>query len=104
MGELDVRGRVGLGLRVTESSHDPAYGAGRVVQDLAENHGRAVARAFVRDVADAVAAVAPAAEEDWQYELPALEESVATVTIGLDGTCMLMCADGWRPIRTTVLP
>lgn len=72
------------------------FGAGRVAQDLAENHGRAVAKAFVQDVADAVAAVALATEEDWQYELPELEEPVATVTIGLDGTCLLMCADGWR--------
>jgi hypothetical protein len=72
------------------------FGAGRVIEDLAENHGRAVARSFVQDVADAVAAVALAKEEDWEYELPGLEEPVTTVTIGLDGTCMLMCQDSWR--------
>ena len=66
------------------------------LEDLAENHGREVAKAFVQDVADAVAAVALAKEEDWEYELPELEEPVATVTVGLDGTCMLMCEDGWR--------
>ncbi|QDV39474.1 ISKra4 family transposase [Tautonia plasticadhaerens] len=72
------------------------FGAGRVLEDLAENHGRRVAKAFVRDVADAVAPVALAKEEDWQYELPRLDAQVATVTIGLDGTCLLMCEDGWR--------
>jgi hypothetical protein len=68
----------------------------RVLSDLAENHGRRVAKAFVQDVADAVAAVALAKEEAWEYALPALEEPVATVTVGLDGTCMLLCEDGWR--------
>ena len=37
-----------------------------------------------------------AKEEAWEYALPALEEPVATVTVGLDGTCMLMCEGGWR--------
>ena len=68
----------------------------RVQADLAENHRRAVAKAFVQDVADAVATVALAKEEAWEYDLPAFDEPVATVTVGLDGTCMLMCDDGWR--------
>jgi hypothetical protein len=72
------------------------FGAARVLEDLAENHGRGVARSFVQDVADAVATVAPAKEEAWEYALPAFDEPVATVTVGLDGTCMLMCEGGWR--------
>jgi hypothetical protein len=72
------------------------FGAGRVLEDLAENHGRKVTKAFVQDVADVVASVALAKEEAWEYALPALEEPVATITVGLDGTCLLMCEDGWR--------
>jgi hypothetical protein len=72
------------------------FGAGRVIEDLGENHGRTVARSFVQDVADAVATVALAKEENWEYALPELEGPVATITIGLDGTCLLMCEDGWR--------
>jgi hypothetical protein len=67
-----------------------------VLQDLAENHERRVTKAFVQDVADVVASVALAKEEAWEYALPALEQPVATITVGLDGTCMLMCEDGWR--------
>jgi hypothetical protein len=37
-----------------------------------------------------------AKEEDWEYEPPRLDAPVATVTMGLDGTCLLMCEDGWR--------
>jgi hypothetical protein len=67
-----------------------------VIKDLEENHGRKVARCFVQDVADAVAAVALAKEEDWGYALPEPQEPTATITIGMDGTCLLMCEGGWR--------
>jgi hypothetical protein len=72
------------------------FGSARVIEDLRENHGRAVARSFVQNVADAVAAVALAKEEDWGYTLPRLEEPISTIAIGMDGTCPLMCEDGWR--------
>src|ERR687894_2317028 len=72
------------------------FGSGRVLLDLEENHGRKVARSFIQNVADAVATVALAQEESWDYALPKLEHPVATITLGLDGTCLLMCEDGWR--------
>jgi hypothetical protein len=72
------------------------FGAARVIKDLAENHGRPIARCFVQNVADAVAAVALAKEEDWEYALPELESPPATITIGMDGTCLLLCEEGWR--------
>jgi hypothetical protein len=72
------------------------FGSPRVIKDLAENHGRQVARCFVQDVADAVAAVALAKEEDWEYALPELEGPTATITLGMDGTCLLLCEGGWR--------
>ena len=72
------------------------FGSARVINDLAENHGRSVARCFVQDVTDAVATVALARQEDWEYALPKLQEAPPTITIGMDGTCLLMCEDGWR--------
>jgi hypothetical protein len=72
------------------------FGSARVIKDLAENHGRVVARCFVQDVTDAVSAVALTKEEDWEYKLPQPEEPTSTITIGIDGTCTLMCEDGWR--------
>lgn len=72
------------------------FGSARVIADLEENHGRAVARSFVQNVADAVAAVALAREDDWEFDMPEFVEPVATVTVGLDGTCMLMGKEAWR--------
>jgi hypothetical protein len=72
------------------------FGSGRVLIDLQENHGRKVARSFIQNVADAVAAVALAQEEAWDYDLPEMEHPVTTITLGLDGTCLRMCEDGWR--------
>jgi hypothetical protein len=72
------------------------FGAGRVLLDLEENHGRKVARSFVQNVADAVATVALAKEESWNYALPKMDHPVTTIALGLDGTCLLMGEDGWR--------
>jgi hypothetical protein len=72
------------------------FGAARVTLDLAANHGRTVARSFVQHVADAVAAAALVKEESWSYAPPELDQRVATVTVGLDGTCLYLGPDGWR--------
>lgn len=71
-------------------------GSRRVLKDLVENHGRKITHTFVQDIAEAVAAVALAHEEDWTYETPTQVEPVAAVSIGIDGTCMLTVTDGWR--------
>lgn len=72
------------------------FGSARVQHDLRNNHGRAVSRCLVQDIADAVAAVALAKEEDWSYHLPKLEAPPAAVAVRLDGTWALMGEDGWR--------
>jgi hypothetical protein len=72
------------------------FSSTRVQEDLQQNHGRDVSRCLVQDIADAVAAVALAKEEDWSYHLPKMETPPATVALSLDGTCALMCEDGWR--------
>jgi hypothetical protein len=78
-------------------SHKYAEGsAASVVKDLRLNHNRAVAKAYVQTVADAVAAVVMVKEEQWSYQLPELEAEVTTISIGIDGTCLLMCQDSWR--------
>ena len=67
----------------------------RVVEDLRLNHNRAITKAYVQTVADAVAAVAMVKEEQWSYQLPQLPAEVTTIGIGIDRTCLLMCKDGW---------
>jgi hypothetical protein len=78
------------------SRKDAEFGSARVQHDLRDNHGRAASRCLVQDVADAVAAVALAKEEDWSYHLPKLATPPAAVALSLDGTCTLMGEDGWR--------
>lgn len=76
-------------------SHKVANNATTVVQrDLDENHGRKVSREFVHQLTEAVGAIAQAKEEKWDYETPELEQPVASVAIGIDGTCMFISRDG----------
>jgi hypothetical protein len=74
-----------------------ASGPAREVQrDWLDNHGRSVAVSYLQRLSEAVASVVQAKEEAWSYAPPPLESAVRTVSVGLDGTCMLLCDDGWR--------
>jgi len=78
-------------------SHKVANNATPVVQrDLEENHGRHVAREFVRELAEAVGAIAQAKEEDWHYETPKIDAPIAIVAMRMDGACMYINKEGWR--------
>ncbi len=72
------------------------FSSPRVQIDLEENHGRAVSRCLIQDVAEAVAAAVLVKEEEWSYALPKFEEPPVTVAISLDGTCLHLREDGWR--------
>jgi hypothetical protein len=78
-------------------SSKAAYGAARDVQrDLQENHGRSVSVSYLQRLSKAVGTVVQAKEESWNYEIPTLNARITTVGVGLDGTCMLLCEEGWR--------
>jgi hypothetical protein len=71
---------------------------GRVIRDLAGNHRREVSLAFVQDLAGVVAAAVQAKEETWQYATPPLAAPVRTVSLGVDGTCILQVDEGGREV------
>lgn len=69
---------------------------GKVIEDLGENHGRALPLAFVQILAEAVGSIALAKEEEWHYQTPKQSVPIPTISIGLDGTCVLLCQEGFR--------
>jgi len=71
-------------------------GASEVVRDLADNHHRQVARSFVKNCADLVGDIVEAKEDVWDYQIPALDAPVSTVSIGLDGTTIRMDEGSFR--------
>ena len=68
----------------------------KVQADLSENHGRKVARSYLQNLSEAVGNVALAKQESWHYTTPKFNEPIKTISIGIDGTCMLLCKDGYR--------
>ncbi len=68
----------------------------QVKSDLADNHGRKVARSYLQNVSEKVGRIIQAKEENWHYATPKLEETIKTINIGIDGTTMLLCEDGYR--------
>ena len=66
------------------------------VDDLRRSNGRAIARSYLQNVASDVALVVWEKEALWSYEVPELPAEVATISLGIDGTCMLFCEGGYR--------
>jgi hypothetical protein len=82
-------------------SHKFAHGAAvQVMDDLEQNHGRRCLKASLQDLATHVGTVVQTKEESWSYATPQLPGKVATVGIGVDGTCMLICDQKWREAMT----
>jgi len=71
-------------------------GADAIREDLRECNGREISRNYAKKLSDFVGAIAQIRESEWEYELPQLDHPVHSITLGLDGTCMLMQEDGWR--------
>lgn len=74
--------------------------ARELAEDLAQNHGRNVTRCFIQNTADMVGSIAQASEEVWEYQTPEQDEPVASISISLDGSCILMKNDGYREAMT----
>ena len=71
-------------------------GSSHVLSDLKESHGREISRPYLKHLCDAIGAVALAKEESWSYDLPPMANRVNSISVGIDGTCMLLVEDGWR--------
>ena len=66
-----------------------------VAEDLSSNHGRKLALSYIKHLSDAVGFLLEDHIYD-EYDIPPLDEPVTSIAIGLDGTCMLLCEEGWR--------
>ena len=69
-------------------------GAPAVQRDLERNHGRRISLDYIKTLSDLMGALAQGREADWEYEIPPLPAPVATLSTGLDGTCMFMSREG----------
>jgi hypothetical protein len=72
------------------------FGADSIREDLRECNGREISRNYAKKLSDFVGTIAQCYESEWEYDLPEFDRPVRSVTLGLDGTCMLMQEDGWR--------
>ena len=72
------------------------FGADAICEDLLECNGRKLSRNYAKALSDFVGSVAQCYETDWDYALPQFDSPISTVSLGLDGTCILMHKDGWR--------
>lgn len=68
----------------------------RVQEDLRDNHNRSVARSYLQNLTEAVGLAVQEKEENWHYTPAEIDCEITTIAIGVDGTCMLLCKEGYR--------
>ncbi len=67
-----------------------------VAESLKEIVGRVACPTYMKKISDSIGEEALIHEESFEYDLPNEIDDIASISIGLDGTCMLMAKDGWR--------
>jgi len=77
------------------SSKYSESGSRDVHKDLYENHGRYLSRSYIRDISHSVGALIEE-KKTWNYTTEVPCDAVSSVGVSVDGTCMLLCDDGWR--------
>lgn len=74
--------------------------ARELCEDLEQNHSRHITRGFVQNVSDTIGTIAQATEETFDYSVPEFSDPISTVSVSLDGTCVLMKKGGYREAMT----
>ena len=78
-------------------SNKYAYAPAKEVQkDLEVNHNRKISHSYISTLSQTVSNLLLKQEEHWEYEIASMEKEVATIAMGLDGTCMPMGETNWR--------
>jgi hypothetical protein len=67
-----------------------------VAESLKEIAGRVACPTYMKKISDSIGEEALIHEQDFEYVLPVEMDDISSISIGLDGTCMLMAKDGWR--------
>ena len=67
----------------------------QVQKDLEDNHGRHLSKHYIQSLSQSIGSLI-AEKKNWNYKIEVPHAEVSTVGVSLDGTCMLLCNDGWR--------
>ncbi|SFV63194.1 hypothetical protein MNB_SV-13-1475 [hydrothermal vent metagenome] len=67
-----------------------------VKNDFQENHGIKLEKSYIQNISYRVGKLYLKMEDEIEYKLPQIDEEIATVGIGMDGTCSYVGNSGWR--------
>jgi hypothetical protein len=77
------------------SSKYSEFGAIQVQKDLEGNHGRHLSKQYIQSLSQSIGSLI-AEKKNWRYDIDISDEYAKTISISLDGTCMLLCNGGYR--------
>ncbi len=71
-------------------------GAVDVKKDFQENHGLKLEISYIQNITYHVGKLYIKLEDEIEYKRPQIDKEIATVGIGMDGTCSYVGNEGWR--------
>jgi hypothetical protein len=77
------------------SSKYSESGAIQVQKDLETNHGRHLSKQYIQSLSQSIGSLI-AEKKNWNYDIEVSDDCVKTISLSLDGTCMLLCNEGYR--------
>ena len=77
------------------SSKYSESGAHHVQKDFEDNHGRHLSKQYIQSLSQSIGSLI-AEKKNWNYTVEVPHENVTTIGLSLDGTCMLLCNEGYR--------
>jgi hypothetical protein len=77
------------------SSKYSESGGSHVQKDLEDNHGRHLSKQYIQSLSQSIGSLI-SEKKNWNYNIGVPDQAVATIGISIDGTCMLLCNDGYR--------
>jgi hypothetical protein len=77
------------------SSKYSESGAIQVQKDLETNHGRHLSKQYIQSLSQSIGSLI-AEKKNWNYDIAVPDDCVKTISFSLDGTCMLLCNEGYR--------
>jgi hypothetical protein len=65
-------------------------------RDLEINHGLPTSRCYLQNLTQDVHEIIASKGQNWRYSDPLQNQYVDTISVGIDGTCVLFCEEGYR--------
>jgi hypothetical protein len=74
-----------------------------VQTDLLQNHSLSLTKEYISQTSELIASFAKSKEDTWLYCIPKIDDTVHSISIGIDGTCMYLLEENTKGYREAMV-